>query len=228
MNEPSRSGPQRPTDPATESRAFGPAFGYLVLALLVVAGSIGYWVSQAEEPVRVASSSEVFPSAWREPAPVDESASEPERAASSAAAVARPVARMRDPEGDQTPDLRDYLNAGENPSMAEVLDRLHRAGVYTGIGAFSPPGTSPPLVGIAVPEDFALPEGYVRHYQTTDDGQAIEPILMYAPDRQFVDGAGRPIEIPKDRVVRPEAAPPGLANRRIVIPAPVEADRPGT
>ncbi|HET7792431.1 MAG TPA: hypothetical protein VFL64_03505, partial [Rhizobacter sp.] len=80
----------------------------------------------------------------------------------------------------------------------------------------------------AVPEDFALPEGYVRHYQTTDDGQAIEPILMYAPDRQFIDGAGRPIEIPKDRVVRPEAAPPGLANRRIVIPAPVEADRPGT
>jgi hypothetical protein len=112
--------------------------------------------------------------------------------------------------------------------MAEVLDRLHRAGVHTGIGAFSPPGTSPPLIGIAVPDDFALPEGYVRHHQTTDDGQPIEPILMYAPDREVLDATGRPIAIPRDRVVPPELAPPGLSSRRIVIPAPTEPDKPGT
>ncbi|HJV63618.1 MAG TPA: hypothetical protein VJ743_21900, partial [Albitalea sp.] len=113
------------------------------------------------------------------------------------------MVRQRDPNGDLTPDIADYINEGEKPSMAEVIDRLHQAGVYTGLGAFSPPGTRPPLVGLAVPEGFVLPEGYVRHYQATDDGQRIEPILMFSPDHVFLDAAGRPIAIPKDRVVPP-------------------------
>jgi hypothetical protein len=132
------------------------------------------------------------------------------------------ISRARDPNGDQTPDLSDYLNKGEKPTMGEVIDRLHQAGVYTGLGAFNPPGTRPPLVGLAVPEDFVLPEGYVRHYQATDDGQRIEPILMFSPDHQFFDAAHRPIAIPRDRVVPPELAPPGLPIRRIEIPAPAE------
>ena len=111
--------------------------------------------------------------------------------------------------------------------MNEVIDRLHQAGVQSGLGAFLPPGTRPPLVGLAVPEDFALPDGYVRHYQATDDGQRIEPILMFAPGRQFVDAAGQPIAIPQDRVVPPELAPPGLPARRITIPAPADAGAPG-
>jgi hypothetical protein len=41
------------------------------------------------------------------------------------------------------------------------------------------------MVGLAVPEDFVLPEGYVRHHQATDDGQRIEAIRMFAPGRQF-------------------------------------------
>jgi hypothetical protein len=126
---------------------------------------------------------------------------------------------MRDPDGDQTPALADYGNQGERPTVAEVIERLHLAGVYGGLGAFSPPGTRPPLVGLAVPEDFTLPPGYVRHYQATDDGQRIEPILMFAPDSES-DPAQRPM--PKDRVVPPELAPPGLPIRRIVIPAPIE------
>jgi hypothetical protein len=65
--------------------------------------------------------------------------------------------------------------------MAEVITRLNEAGVSTGLGAFSPPGTRPPLIGLAVPEDYALPPGYVRHHQATDDGQRIEAILMFAP-----------------------------------------------
>lgn len=110
--------------------------------------------------------------------------------------------------------------------MIEVIDRLNQAGVRSGLGAFSPPGTRPPLVGLAVPEDFPLPDGYVRHHQATDDGQRIEPILMFAPDRQWVNAAGQPIAIPKDRVVPPELAPPGLPVRRIKIPAPADAAAP--
>jgi len=110
--------------------------------------------------------------------------------------------------------------------MAEVIQRLHAAGVHTGLGAFQPPGTRPPLVGLAVPEDFALPDGYVRHHQATDDGQRIEAILMFAPDRQFVDAQGRVITVPPDRVVPPEWAPPGLPLRRIVVPPPLDSSRP--
>ncbi|MES2956997.1 MAG: hypothetical protein V4792_02360 [Pseudomonadota bacterium] len=135
---------------------------------------------------------------------------------------------MRDPNGDLTPDIADFVNAGEKPTMREVIERLHQAGVYGGLGAFSPPGTRPPLVGLGVPEDFVLPVGYVRHYQATDDGQRIEPILMFSPDHQFLDAAGQPIAIPKDRVVPPELAPPGLPIRRIVIPVPIEPGRPGS
>jgi hypothetical protein len=129
---------------------------------------------------------------------------------------------MRDPNGDQTPDLADYINAGEKPTMGEVIARLHEAGVHTGLGAFNPPGTKPPLVGLAVPEDFPLPPGYVRHYQATDDGQRIEPILMFAPDFQPLAADGRPVAVPPNRVVPPELAPPGLPIRRIAVPAPLE------
>ena len=82
-------------------------------------------------------------------------------------------------------------------------------------------------MGLAVPEGFPLPPGYVRHYQATDDGQRIEPILMFSPDYPLRDAAGRPIAIPKDRVVPPELAPPGMPIRRITIPAPVEQEGPG-
>jgi hypothetical protein len=103
--------------------------------------------------------------------------------------------------------------------MAEVIARLQAAGVTSGLGAFQPPGTRPPLVGLAVPDDYVLPEGYVRHHQATDDGQRIEPILMYSPDHQWYDAAGRPVTLPPDRVVPQELAPPGLPIRKIVVPA---------
>jgi hypothetical protein len=117
-------------------------------------------------------------------------------------------------------DLSHYVAKGEAPPMKEVIERLHDAGIHEGLGAFSPPGTSPPLIGLAVPDDYALPEGYVRHFQATDDGQRIEPILMYSPDFEFFDSAGQPISIPADRVVPANRAPPGLVIRPIKIPAP--------
>lgn len=145
-------------------------------------------------------------------------------AVTSVALVSR-IPRLRDPDGDQTPDLADYVNEGERPTMAEVIDRLHAAGVRTGLGAFSPPGTRPPLIGLAVPEGFALPPGYVRHFQATDDGQRIEPILMFSPDAQTLVVNGRTVAVPADRVVPPELAPAGLPIRRIVVPAPVDGAR---
>jgi hypothetical protein len=79
-----------------------------------------------------------------------------------------------------------------------------------------------------VPEDFALPEGYVRHHQATDDGQRIEAILMFAPGFQLLGPDRRPIAMPADRVVPPELAPAGLPIRRIVVPAPLDSGRPGS
>jgi hypothetical protein len=104
--------------------------------------------------------------------------------------------------------------------MAEVIAALNDAGIHSGMGAFNPPGTSPPLPGLAVPDDFELPEGFVRHHQVTDDGESIEPILMFSPDFEFFDEAGNRIELPPDLVVPPELAPPGLPISQIEIPSP--------
>ena len=122
------------------------------------------------------------------------------------------------PSGDPD-DLATYLSpTAPAPTMTEVIQALHDSGDHTGIGAFNPPGTSPPLVGLAVPADFELPPGYVRHHQVTDEGEPLEPILMFSPDGAFVDASGRPITIPDDRVVPADMAPPGLPIREITLP----------
>ncbi len=122
------------------------------------------------------------------------------------------------PSGDPN-DIATYVSPSDpEPTAAEVIEALHDVGDYGGIGAFNPPGTSPPLRGLAVPESFILPPGYVRHHQVTDAGEPLEPILMFSPDVVFVDAYGRAIPIPDDRVVPPEMAPPGLPIREIAIP----------
>jgi hypothetical protein len=100
----------------------------------------------------------------------------------------------------------------------DMIDALRASGETEGLAAFPPPGTSPPIAGLVVPEDFELPEGYVRHYQTTDQGERLEAILMFSPDFDFVDADGRPVETPADRVVPPELAPPGLPIRTLEVP----------
>ena len=137
-----------------------------------------------------------------------------------AAVQAMPIAPSPDdlPSGDPN-DIATYVSPTDPaPTMTEVIQALHDMGDNTGIGAFNPPGTSPPLRGLAVPEDFVLPQGYVRHHQVTDEGEPLEPILMFSPDGTFVDASGREIAIPEDRVVPPEMAPPGLTIREITIP----------
>lgn len=154
---------------------------------------------------------------------------------SPATPAAPSIPRLRDPAGDQTPDLADFVNPGEVPTMAEVIDRLRAAGVTGGLAAFNPPGTRPALVGIAAPEGTELPPGYVRHHQFTDDGRRLEPILLFAPDHPLVvaaaraAGAGRDAALvslqARDLMVPAELVPAGLPVRRIVVPPAGEAGK---
>jgi len=201
-----------------------PSPGYLAAALLLAVGaaSLAFFLWYYARDGAAAG-------AGQTPAPANVAATgRPALAATAAPAVVReapPRQTQPAPEGDADParDLRSYVMRGEKPTMNEVIKRLHEQGVHTGLGAFNPPGTNPPLVGLAVPKDFVLPPGYVRHHQVTDDGQVIEPVLMFAPDFQLYDASNRPLEMPKDRVVPPEMAPPGLPLRRIVIPPPIDS-----
>ncbi len=216
----SRPGPDS-SDAGAAGRAWRPSRARFAIALLLAAaGAAALW--RLLLPSFASTGDPGAPTAPSLPASPPLAAAAP--AAPQAAAHARPAAPARAPEGDAdpTPDLSSYVARGENPSMAQVIERLHQKGIYTGLGAFSPPGTSPPLVGLAVPEDFVLPKGYVRHHQATDDGQRIEAILMFAPDFQLLDANGRPLAMPANRVVPPELAPPGLPIRRIVIPPPTD------
>ena len=198
-----------------------PSPGYLAIALVLAVGAISllFFLWLWSEPVDAASASAQLASARAGEGVT--SALAPQAPPQPAPA---PKAAKHAPEGDADPtrDLSSYLARGENPSVAQVIERLHERGIYSGLGAFQPPGTRPPLVGLAVPENFALPPGYVRHHQVTDDGQRIEAILMFAPGFQLYDASNQAIAMPKDGVVPPELAPPGLAIRRITIPAPLD------
>ena len=94
-----------------------------------------------------------------------------------------------------------------------------------GIAAFPPPGTKRIKPGLKVPDDFPLPSGYMRHYQATDKGLMLEPILLYHPDYELVDAKGNVIPLPPDRVVPPESAPEGLPLETLEIPTDAYADR---
>lgn len=193
----------------------------LLAALVIVGAGATYLLSRGHSgiagrgDVREAANIAASAPSGEKPTPGSDTAA-------ARTAVARGLAPPLEGE-DPTADLSDVLPAGSAPSMAEVIDGLHEAGIHSGLGAFPKPGTSPPLVGMAVPEDYPLPPGYVRHYQATDDGQRIEPILMFAPDAGFVDAGGRAVPLPPDRVVPPAMAPPGMPVRLIRIPPP----RPG-
>ncbi|MFP2909491.1 hypothetical protein ACLESD_31500 [Pyxidicoccus sp. 3LFB2] len=85
------------------------------------------------------------------------------------------------------------------------------------------PGTKPMKRGIVVPEDFELPPGFVRHYQSTDDGERVSAILMFHPDYAPTDESGEPIPLPENRVVPEEMAPPGMPIQMLQLPAGSEA-----
>lgn len=242
MTRPPRRTPVPPPS-GGEAGGFGPSLALVAVAAGLLLGAGAWWfTASASERSAAGLAGAPAPVVAAAPPAAGVAATAPSQAvappATALAAASPPLpalasvppgsGRNRDPQGDATPDLSDVVAPGEAPAMGDVIARLNQAGVHTGLGAFNPPGTRPPLVGIAVPEDYPLPPGYVRHHQVTDDGQRIEAILMYAPDRSFVDVAGQQVAVPRDRVVPPELAPPGLALRRITVPPPAPQPRPGS
>jgi hypothetical protein len=147
----------------------------------------------------------------------------PERPRATPRVVRHASAPTSDPSPDATlPEL----------SARDVIPWLRAQGETTGIAVFPPPGTEPPKAGIIVPDDFPLPEGYVRHHQVTDEGKELPPILMFHPDYELRDAEGRPVAMPADRVVPPEMAPPGLPIRMLDLASPTtptafQEGRPG-
>ena len=108
------------------------------------------------------------------------------------------------------------------PSHDDVPFSLGKPGEKSGMQLFPAHGTKPIKIGIVVPDDFEVPEGYVRHFQATENGELLPPILLFHPDYEWVDDAGNPIELPADRVVPPELAPPGLPIQMLEV-----RDEPG-
>ena len=208
-----------------------PAWGYGLLGVAVLASAVWLlWPAAPEAPAAVVAVPIVAPAAAASASPAS-AAPAPAAAAgplAPAAVAGLPPAPAPAPAAAPAPsdDLAAHVPPGTVPTMNEVIDRLHQAGIRTGLGAFNPPGTRPPLIGLAVPEDFALPPGYLRHHQATDDGQRIEAILMFDPDHPPPVAAGRVLATPAQRVVPAELAPPGLPIRLITLPAPADPGVP--
>jgi hypothetical protein len=189
------------------------AVGIALIVAVAVAGSL--WTSRSDAPAvgdpMAPNPRASLPSPTTTMGPAHQ---QPERAVQRLeASPSATVFSTRVPGGDPD-DLASYFRPGDPvPSTANLIKAMNEAGLRTGIAAFNPPGTSPPLEGLAVPADFELPPGYVRHHQATDEGETIEPILMFSPDLVLRDAQGRPIPLPANRVVPPELAPPGLPLR---------------
>lgn len=171
------------------------------------------------KPVAAVAAVEVAPAeAGSPPAAAAPSASPRASHVVARRVVAAPVADTAGLGASPRPDPRQTptreLDAGD------AIRALREEGVHEGIAAFGLPGTSPPKPGIVVPEGFQLPEGYVRHYQSTDDGQQLPAILMFHPDYEFRNERGEVVKVPDDLVVPPDMAPPGLDTGNVLdVPA---------
>jgi hypothetical protein len=158
----------------------------------------------------------------REPEAPPVAAAAPEAEPAPPAPAAGAPGRGAAPGGEAAREAAPRVAAEpEDAAEAESAPR-----VPSGIGLFPPAGTDPIKIGIVVPDDYELPEGYLRHYQVTDDGQDLEPILLFHPDYELLDDAGQPIPLPADRVVPPELAPPDLPIRMVEVPPPREEAGP--
>jgi hypothetical protein len=132
---------------------------------------------------------------------------------SSAARYAEYVRQRQSttPENERTPkEIEELIQA--------MIDAARASGDATGVAAFPPHGTDRIKVGLVVPDDYALPQGFVRYHQVTDDGRRIEPILAFSPDYDFVDSNGQPVPLPDDGVVPPEMAPADMPQRTLEVP----------
>ncbi len=191
----------------------------LAVGLVLIAGIVGLWPRRPQGATETARASMPAPAATPTPPRAEPAAGDaalPHTAPATRAGKIRALRKVG-VEPQRGPDGKREFAA------KDVIGALRAAGVRDGIAAFEPPGTDPPKPGIIVPDDWVLPEGYVRHYQVTDDGQQLPPILMFHPDYEFVDEQGTAIAVPADRIVPPDLAPPGLVVRMLEVPIP---DRP--
>ena len=191
-------------------------WGVVVVGLGVI---VGLWLLRTgTPPVSVAAPPRPAPTT--SPAAVP-AAPEAASAEPSAAPPTIPTSRGAKLRALRTLGITPRRGPDGKPQIdaAPVIGALNAAGIHDGIAAFPPPGTDPPRSGVIVPDDWVLPEGYMRHYQTTDDGDPLPPILMFHPDYTFTDEQGNPIAIPPDRIVPPELVPPGLPVRMLELPA---------
>jgi hypothetical protein len=192
------------------------------MLLVVVATVVAWFVLRSAAPRAEAPAARAVPqdgavAEARATAPASTAPAQP----ATAPAKSPPIARRRTAPTGPAPGTPPPAGAaGGAPTLdaAPVIKALQAAGETEGIAAFGVPGTDPPKSGIIVPDDFELPEGYVRHHQVTDEGEQLPAILMFHPDYEFVDEHGAAVAVPADRIVPPEMAPPGLAIRMLEVP----------
>lgn len=209
-----------PTKPVGGGRFRIMLLGFLIAAPVLAIGSLAFlWISSP-----VPKNKSVAEADSRDSSNSDVPFSSPSSSIWPDQPDVSPQTESTNPMREFSAEVMDHVSRFETPTVKEVIERLHELGDYSGIGAFNPPGSRPAMIGLAVPEDFVLPKGFVRHHQATDDGQRIEAILMFAPDYDHRDAYNQPVAVPKDRVVPPDLAPPGLPNRQIVIPKPIEPE----
>ena len=213
--------------------------GVLVLAVGVLAGRAMLEAGEpqrrvrteppgTEEPAAAAPRPGTPPTSGGAPAAQAASAADPTAALADGSAqpsIALPATRGAQLRALRKLGITPKRGKDGRPELdaAPLIGALNAAGVHEGIAAFPRPGTDPPKRGIIVPDDFELPAGFVRHFQSTDDGIALPPILMFHPDFDFVGPNDEPIELPPDLVVPPELAPPGMPIHMLEIPEPGHA-----
>ena len=104
-------------------------------------------------------------------------------------------------------------------AAADYIAALRSTGERGGVAAFPAPATRPARAGVVVPPDYVLPEGFARHFQSTDAGRQLEPILVVSPGYEIVDESGDVVALADDRIVPPEYAPPDLPLRMLELPS---------
>jgi len=127
--------------------------------------------------------------------------------------------------GSTPPALPRAASAEAPPGPEPVTQEGEPSGPSDGVHLYRQ-GTKPLKQGLVVPEGFELPPGYVRHYQATDDGEPVKPILMFHPDYKPTDANGQPVELPANRVVPMELAPPGMPLEVLELPEGPEGVEP--
>jgi hypothetical protein len=170
------------------------------LGVTIVCLALSVWLVSSPGPVPDSADAEPVRLAESPPAP----SPTPARPTPKATPAARPVAQP-----SQVAPARPSESAPDEQEPPLKDDPTPPSGGAEGLGLYRP-GAKPIKQGIIVPENFELPPGYVRHYQATDNGERVKPILMFHPDYKPKDADGKPVELPESRVVPPEMAPPGM------------------